>query len=179
MPGILAPLRRVVTDDHGGFSTTLLWGPYRLGVTLHDAAWGKGGRDVFASEELVVAAGQEVRRTFRIDRRSLRVRLLDAGGKPLALTQTRLRTSRAWPFLGHVQWQRTDEQGWLVVDPAPTVEVRLLLWPDKLKTEAARKLWSKENPEQDVWEQMVEAGRARMPDGQSRAEVTVRMSRRR
>ena len=65
------------------------------------------------------------------------------------------------------------------MDPAPTGEVRVLLWPDKLKTEAARKLWSKENPEQNVWKQMVEAGRVRMPDGQSRAEVTVRMSRRR
>ena len=125
-------LRGAQTHGQGRFTAQLLPGSYHVGVDVNDPAWANERR-AWCGESILVAAGRDQTRTFQIQRRKLRVRVLDAAGKPVAKKTFEVEAPKPW----YVDDVTTDADGWLTIDPAPDGAVQLSCAP-KIKLPPVR-----------------------------------------
>lgn len=110
----------VVGSDGSFTADGLLPGRYRVGLVVGDFLAGEGDT-ILQDEWFELAAGQQLVRDFPFVRRRLVVTLLQADGKTPAVGVTCFCS-------GEGVWLRdltTDAQGRLVIDPAPSVPLRL------------------------------------------------------
>ncbi|MBI5433484.1 MAG: carboxypeptidase regulatory-like domain-containing protein [Planctomycetes bacterium] len=111
-----------VPDAQGRFvASALPPGTWRAELIVGDYKTTDG--DVIGSEEsFELAPGATVTRDFAFTRRRVTLLVIGADGvTPLANTELELISVKDQSFTGH----RTDAQGRLVLDPAPTGEIRL------------------------------------------------------
>jgi len=123
----------VCTADTGGeIVADLVPGTYGLTVLPRDAQpW----QDIASPEPIVVAPGADLETTRALRRIRLRVRVLDADGRPAR--------ERTFFLLGEGLAPRppllADRDGLLLVEPAPLVPFVLATWPPELATADAQR----------------------------------------
>jgi hypothetical protein len=93
-------------------------GEYTLSISLDDGTH-ETHRFVELPRSVIIRAGERTTCSFEFPRARLRLRLLSAEGQPLAKTACKVMTEH------HSIRMSTDADGWITLDPAPGVPVRL------------------------------------------------------
>jgi hypothetical protein len=102
-----------VPDEAGRFTAEALPpGRYVAGVVVGDYKATEGD-PIESDEEFELAPGQRLARAFHLERRRLRLRILQPNGA--ALAQANVRFTNGMRLFNH----RTDDEGWIHLDPSP------------------------------------------------------------
>ena len=152
------------TDADGGFSAEIQSGLVSVFVTP-DGSTARLGVPIVGIQELQVLPGQASAGVFHLVHVRMRVRFLEHDGTPA--TERYFSLDRYGNGRSDV---RTNSEGWLVVDPAPTDPVRFHTWPKRMDQLGTMKLSQEERNQ--MW---ITVGPVQMPAGAVEAEFTLRL----
>jgi hypothetical protein len=154
----------LTTDADGGFSSETQSGLVSVFVTPDGSTAGLSVQ-IVGIQELQVQPGQASAGVFHLVHVRMRVRFLEHDGTPA--TERYFSLDRYGNGRSDV---RTNSEGWLVVDPAPTVPVRFHTWPKRMDTLGAVKRSQEERNQLSIT-----VGPVQMPAGAVDAEFTLRL----
>jgi hypothetical protein len=158
------------TDAEGFVAGALPPGDWRLEAEVDD---GHGGvAKLRNAQRVAVAAGQAAEAVFALQRRTLRVRVLQADGSPCALRSFRMLQEQSLASAG-----TTDAEGWLVIRSVPDGAFELATWPVELAAQEAQTAYIKAHPHPEWMSALIRLGPLLMPAGQAQAEFELRLPR--
>ncbi|MEZ5963211.1 MAG: sigma-70 family RNA polymerase sigma factor [Planctomycetota bacterium] len=164
---LAVPLR---TDAGGRFAVDVAPGTYSVEVALS----GDPRRPVRLRTDQVVevVAGRDAECAFALQRSCLRVRVQRADGTPERQRAFMVMQARYFASAG-----RTDDDGWITLDPVLPGDFDLVAWPEDLEAQAAQTRYIKEHPYPEWLQALVRVGPLRMPPGERTAEIEARLPR--
>ncbi|HZN39731.1 MAG TPA: sigma-70 family RNA polymerase sigma factor [Planctomycetota bacterium] len=158
------------TDAEGFVAGALPPGDWRLEAEVDDGHGGKA--KLRNAQRVAVAAGQATEAVFALQRRTLRVRVLQADGSPCAGRSFRMLQEHSFESAG-----TTDAEGWLVIRSVPDGAFELATWPVELAAQEAQTAYIKAHPYPEWMSALIRLGPLTMPAGQAQAEFELRLPR--
>lgn len=158
------------TDAEGIVAGALPPGDWGLEAEVDDGHGGKA--KVRNAQRVAVAAGQATEAVFALQRRTLRVRVLQADGSPCAGRSFRMLQEHRIESAG-----TTDAEGWLVIRSVPDGAFELATWPVELAAQEAQTAYIKAHPHPEWMSALIRLGPLLMPAGQAQVEFELRLPR--
>lgn len=158
------------TDAGGVVEGALPPGDWALEAEVDD---GNGGKAKLRNEQrAAVAAGQRTEAVFALQRRLLRVRVLQGDGSPCAGRSFVVLQDQFMAGAG-----KTDAEGWLAIRSVPDGAFELATWPLELAAQDAQTAYIRSHPYPEWMTALIRLGPLTMPAGQAQAECEVRLPR--
>jgi hypothetical protein len=151
------------TDENGRFSAEVEGGYVSVFLTPGEKATSRGV-PIEGADQLHVPPSRTTTGVFYLLRLTMRVRFLEHDGTPATQRYISRPGGRRFENL------RTDGDGWLVLDPAPTESVTFYTWPKGLDDRGAM-----QQSFQERKTLRITLGPVQIPPGTNQAEFTLRL----